>query len=303
MKDGQRNDEQLDEARALGVERAEQLLRGVIIPPRPTVLVDVLEQQRSGDADLDRIASLIENDVALSAGTLKVVNSTFFGLRRKIGSVSHAVRLLGVNNVVNIVTGLMLHSAFSGTKAAFMDEYWTWSSRRAMVAAGVAARTGAVQRDEAYAVGLFADCGVPLLFRKFPEYPNIYRAAELAQEVTATAFEDARLGTDHAVVGYIMGRSWKLPDSFCQCILRHHDTTDSFTQSQGELDDAAGLLATLLVSNHVMRMCSGLPVTREWEAVGIAVTAHLGLTEAQLAGILADAEGQLTEEANTIELP
>ncbi len=124
--------------RFVGIEKAEELLKGIIIPPRPAVLVGVLEEQARPDPDLTKIGDLIASDVALAASTLKVVNSPFFGLRRKVGSVHHAVSLLGVSNIVHIVTGLMLHTAFRDEKNPFMNEYWTKTNRIALVSALVA---------------------------------------------------------------------------------------------------------------------------------------------------------------------
>lgn len=265
----------LEHERALGLERAEQMLKGVLIPPRPSTLVQVLELQHAADPDLDRLAALIGSDVALAAGTLKVVNSPFFGLPRRVSSIPHAVRLLGPNNIVSIITGLMLHSAFEDGRGAFMDRFWAMAERRARIAAHTARIAGGCEAHEAYLVGLFADCGIPVLARRFKNYPEILRAGQSTTDSTVTEYEDQHLGTDHTLAGYLVARSWKLPDSFCVCILRHHDAQDHFTPET--FGAATRLLAVLVLAMHVDRELSGTPESCEWRTVGPAVEAYLGV--------------------------
>ncbi len=282
------SDSHLDREHALGIERAETLLRGVLIPPRPAVLLQVLEEQRKPDPDLSRITDLISSDVALAAGTLKVVNSPFFGLQRKVGSVRHAVRLLGIGNIVQLVTGLMLHSAFSQGKSRFMDEFWGWSNQLAMLCA-LAAREARIVPEDAYTLGLFADCGVPLLLRRFPDYPKVFTAAQGIADATATAYEDKQIGTDHAAVGYMIGKSWKLPDAVCHCILRHHDAVDYYGTKHEAVGEATPMLAVLVLAVHLLRSLHGLPVSYEWTRIGDAVKSCLGMSDEQIAALAAEA--------------
>lgn len=108
----------LEGQRALDVAETEALLRSVLIPPRPTLLVAVLEEQGKPDPDLDHIAELISEDVALAASTLKLVNSPLFGLARPVVDIRHAVRMLGLKNISGLITGLLLHQAFRNLRGA-----------------------------------------------------------------------------------------------------------------------------------------------------------------------------------------
>ena len=264
--------------RALELERTEALLQGVIIPPCPTVLLEVLDEEARPEPDIDRIAKAIGSDVALAAGTLKVVNSPFFGLQRRVGSVQHAVRLLGLRNVVSIVMGLMLHSAFRNNKGPFMDAFWKWSNQLGLIAALVAREVEDVEPEETYALGLFIDCGVPVLALRFPNYPEVFKAAQVQREVTHCQYEDEALHTDHATVGYMVAKSWKLPQVFAQCILRHHDEEDYYSAPHPTLgEQEARQLAVLMVAQYLHDRQNGLPESVEWQAVGASGLAFLGL--------------------------
>lgn len=268
--------------RFVGIEKAEELLKGIIIPPRPAVLVGVLEEQARPDPDLTKIGDLIASDVALAASTLKVVNSPFFGLRRKVGSVHHAVSLLGVSNIVHIVTGLMLHTAFRDEKNPFMNEYWTKTNRIALVSALVARTYTDVAPEEAYTTGLFLDCGIPLLLRRFKNYPDVYRDATSQTERPMIVVEDEVLGTDHTLAGLLVARSWALPDAICQCVLRHHDTVDLFSRPNQNHSSWLSLLAISLVSQQLAAEVEGQTESFEWRELGSAIRSYMGLNDEAL---------------------
>ncbi|MBO6576198.1 MAG: HDOD domain-containing protein [Rhodothermales bacterium] len=263
----------------LSVKRAEELLKGVMIPPQPTILVNVLNERSKPDPDLERIGDIISADVALAASMLKVVNSPFFGLRRKIGSIHHAVRLLGIGNVVNIASGLMLKAAFADQRGPFMDTFWKHSARHGVVATMIARETRVSTAEDSYAAGLFADCGVPVLRRRFANYSELYAQAQIVDEFTWTEYEEEELGTNHAVVGYMMAHGWMLPDVLAQGILQHHDPVDQFHGAGFDAEPAVQLQAVLHTTLHVCRAIDGLPVSKEWEAFGDRILAFLGVDD------------------------
>lgn len=276
--------------RAVELRNAEKLMKGILIPPRPSVLVEVLNEQLKSDPDLKRISDLIGQDVALSAGVLRVVNSPFFGLRRKISDIDHAVRLMGPRSVTNIVTALMLHSAFTDSRGTFMDEFWNDSGKLAAMTSHAARVSRAIPPEEGYAIGLLANCGVPLMKKRFADYPSVYEHALTSEDGTVSEFEDDAVGTDHTLVGHIMGTSWELPETFCQCILRHHDTADYFEAKEDDIGVAAPPLAVLHLGQHLFRSVQGLPPSREWAVLGDVVCSYLGVSDDELDDLLSDAE-------------
>lgn len=286
--------------RAVELKNAEDLMKGIMIPPRPTVLVEVLNEQSKPDPDLKRIADLISKDVAISAGVLRVVNSSFFGLRRKISSIDHAVRMMGVRSVTNIVTALMLHSAFTDSKGRFMDEFWNDSGELAATTSHAARASRAIAPEEGYAVGLFANCGVPLMLKKFPNYPGVYEEALRVENTSVSDYEDDEFGTDHTLVGYIMGKSWELPETFCQSILRHHDTTDYFEGKEEDIADATPPLAVLHLGQHLYRHVRELPASYEWTLLGETVCRYLGISPDELDDLEADAT-RLSDEGTGLD--
>ncbi|MDH5519578.1 MAG: response regulator, partial [Acidimicrobiia bacterium] len=78
-------------------------------------LVSAIE---SGQANNDELAEIVSEDVALTAEILRLLNSSFFGLSRRVESVAQAVGFLGVDVLRAIVAG---HSVFNQRGSSTVD--------------------------------------------------------------------------------------------------------------------------------------------------------------------------------------
>lgn|SRR5574340_401278 len=201
----------------------EQVLNGIHLPPCPAALVAAIKEVRSPDADLGKIARLVGQDVGLSAPMLKLANSPYFGLRNKASSIQQAVVVLGLRNTVNLLSNVALRANVVRNLPG-MDEFWDRSSMTALAASRIAAQIPGVSRDDAYNVGLFHDCGVPVMMQKFPDYlEKIGEQPRISGNVCE--MEDNCYSTTHAAVGNLLARNWLLPPNMCRAILCHHDRT------------------------------------------------------------------------------
>lgn len=257
------------------LEEAEKVVKGINIPPRPKLLAEINAELQKADADVNKVANGIAKDVGLSASILKVMNSPFYGLRTKIGSIPHAVQLLGINNVKHIITGLMLKNALGGESQA-LERFWDSSEKVAKISAYIASLLPKVPRDEVYTFGLFRECGVPLLMQRLDDYKQTLQIAGGGSK-PMTMIEDERHGTNHAVVGYMVAKTWKLPETISEAILRHHDY-----EMLSDSSDCNPMVYTLVSINYLaeflndemLRMRDNAP----WRFVGGAVLDHLGIT-------------------------
>ncbi len=74
----------------IDMKAVENALAGFTIPPQPEVLLRIKQEIELEDPNINTIATLINMDIGIAGFTLKVVNSAYFGLRRKISSIEHA---------------------------------------------------------------------------------------------------------------------------------------------------------------------------------------------------------------------
>jgi len=157
----------------LSQEQIQAILKGTHIPPQPQIMVDLQMEQVMPDCSLARISELISQDVGLSGKVLKMVNSPLYGLSNKITSINQAVNLMGSDSVINLVNALSIKGELSNDDIITLGSFWDNAMEIAMACTMIAKQIGFSSPDEAYSLGLFHNCGVPLLTMRFPNYPTV----------------------------------------------------------------------------------------------------------------------------------
>jgi len=268
-------------------DEAERVVRELGIPPCPAVLTRLLKEMRQDDADFKKIGELISSDVGLAAAMLKTVNSPFFGLRTKATSVQQSLSLLGMRNVVQIVTGSLLRMAFAES-GDDLEQYWEKSSGIAQIAARIARPLAGLDRDEAYTFALFRDCGIPLMMRKFPKYADFLADEVATASRTFTEVEQALFKLDHARVGHQLAANWGLPEDTAFAILHHHEYE---VRDRKEFAQAGTrLIATGLVAEYLYCRHTGSANCYEWDKGGAFAQEMFGINEQTLAGYADEVE-------------
>jgi HD-like signal output (HDOD) protein len=272
-------------ATQLTEEQIRHILQGIRVPPQPQILVDLQIEQVMPDPDMDQVARLIRQDVSLSGMMLKFVNSPFFALKNKITSIEQAVALLGADTVINIVNGLTIKGEMTDDTIQSMTRFWDTATDIAMVSATIAKQIGAKNPDEAYAIGLFHNAGIPLMMHRFPNYDAILQESYAAPAPRIIDVENRHLNTNHAVVGYYTAKSWNLPPHLCDVIAEHHNAQQIFAKKDGKQPERKTLLAILKIAEHLcgnFRILGQQVEDLEWEVIQQEVLEYTGLSSYDL---------------------
>ncbi|GAA3966648.1 HDOD domain-containing protein [Allohahella marinimesophila] len=269
----------------MNAEQIEKVLQGIKIPPQPQILVDIQMEQIMPNPDITQIARLIRRDVGLAGTILKVVNSPFYGIKSHITSIEQAVALLGLTSVVNIVNGISIKGSMSDAQITELTKFWDTTSDVASIAASIARKVGYHSPDEAYLLGLFHNCGIPLMMLRYPNYKDLQIRAYADPHKRITEWENEQIQTNHAVVGYYTGRAWNLPAELCQIIAEHHRVdAEYFTEESGPHQRKAltAILKTAehLAGNHLK--LGNQTEDHEWDRIHEAVLELLGLSSYDL---------------------
>jgi len=268
-------------------DEAERIVRELGIPPCPTILTRLMAEMRQDEPDFRKIAALISSDVGLAAAMLKTVNSPFFGLRTKATSVQQAISLLGLKNVIQIVTGSLLRMAFPEGGEA-LDAYWERSAGIAQVAARLARPLAGLDRDEVYTFALFRDCGIPLMLRKYPPYADFLVEEEVTANRPVTQVEQILFKMDHARVGSQLAATWLLPEDLSEAILYHHDYP---AVANGEVSEGVGKLVGVgLVAEYLYLRHVAHPTAYEWDKGGQMALELFETSEEELTGYQEEVE-------------
>jgi diguanylate cyclase (GGDEF)-like protein len=194
------------------------------LPTLPGIAIKILEAVQKERPDLQEIAEVLSTDPPLSGEVLKLINSPFFGLTRKVTSVSHAVSMLGMNVVKNMALSFALVKNFSSNGQGDFDylRFWKYSLTTAIAARMIAEDVSAETPEDAFFLGLLHDMGNLALARCLPDQYNLVVQEAEAGQCCNFQVENQVLGFDHMDLGRHLVRSWGLPSKFWQPIGCHH---------------------------------------------------------------------------------
>ncbi|MGF6224704.1 HD-like signal output (HDOD) protein [Pseudomonas sp. F-14 TE3482] len=268
----------------LTTEQIQQSLQGISVPPQPQIMVDLQMEQYMPDPDLEVIAKLISQDPGLSGALLKIVNSPYYGLSNKITAIQRAVNLLGSRSIINLINAQSIKGELNDDAIVTLNRFWDTAQDVAMTCLTLAKRVGVQAGDEAYALGLFHDCGIPLMIKKFPDYMKVLEQAyaNASAECRVVDTENKQYNTNHAVVGYYTAKSWRLPEHVTQAIANHHNALAIFSDESSRNTPLKNLLAILKMAEHIcasFRVLGNQSEDYEWNSVGPLVLDYIGLSE------------------------
>lgn len=245
------------------------------VPAKPQILIDIQSLMAEELPDIDKIALLISSDVGLSSAILKVINSPLYGVNRKVSKIKHAVMALGLRAVNGLVVALLLKSSIQGTSSISLERFWESAIDVARAMSFIGGRIDVkIPVDTLYSIGLFQNCGVPILALKYSDYNDVLAQAS-SLGVNSIALEEQSYNTNHAVVGYYVASSWNLPSEICQIIMRHHDVDylNVITGSNEQL-----VFAILKAAENLVERVKRQSFSPDWEYVQEAVFDVLGIS-------------------------
>ena len=243
----------------------------VRIPSPPPLLDELKRRLDDPRASMEDIGKVVQTDAGLTASLYRILAKPVYGLRRPPETVAQAVSLAGLKTVAELVKGLSLENAIYG-ESAFYPWFWERANEIAHYASAIAWKQRTVCNifpEHAYMAALFLDCGVPILIQHLEKYEYAFITSNSYIWPNVPA-EDAKFNTDHAVVGYLAAKHWKLPNYVCQAVRWHHDPVNVD-------DQAATLVAIMQTAKHIYNINSMQDdsdwtnhETRALEEIGVA---------------------------------
>ena len=192
------------------------------LPSLPVVVLELLSSMDQDDTDVHVLAQKIELDQALAAKTLRIANSSFYGMQSKVTSIPQAVSVLGFHSIRTVVTACALTSSFAPAAGGFdFQAFWRHSLATAIAARLLAPHLG-VNPETAFTAGLLHDLGTLVLVTRFPAEHALVRSYRQAHDCQMADAELAVIGIDHAQVGSALAAYWKFPEAIQQAVADHH---------------------------------------------------------------------------------
>ncbi|NPA94633.1 MAG: HDOD domain-containing protein [Thermodesulfobacteria bacterium] len=198
------------------------------------------------------ISSIVEPDASLCAQLLRVANSAYFGLRRKVNSIEKAVMLIGVNEVRNLSLAICLANQFKvGSLAKGFDlrRFWIHNLLTSFCAKEIGKDKSFVDVDEVYLMGLLHDLGRMAMAEIFPEDFNLIEVK--ARKLGVGVWEIERThGITHTIIGRILAERWALTPQLSDILAFHHEPIKSKKYSREcAVINVAAYIAKMVESN------------------------------------------------------
>jgi putative nucleotidyltransferase with HDIG domain len=262
------------------------------LPSLPAVVMELLGSIDQENVDISVLAKKVSYDQALTAKTLRLANSSTYGLQVKVTTIQQAMTFLGFQATRNLIIAVAVTGCFpSGLCPGFDDKAFWRHSIATAACARVLARRVRLNQDYAFTAGLLHDIGRLVLVSKHPQRYQQVISERAAQDCDLVEVERALLGVDHVAAGVALAEHWNFSDTMRQAIAHHHEP-----ETPG-----AGFLATIVhVANAIVH---ALDLAREQDELVPAVSSvawtALGLSEESYLHAFRETELQF-EEMSTI---
>ncbi|RSZ56478.1 HDOD domain-containing protein [Massilia atriviolacea] len=258
------------------------------LPSLPAVVMELLTSIDQEDIDITVLAKKVSHDQALTAKTLRLANSSLYGLQVRVTTIQQAITYLGFQTTRNLITASALTGCFAEGRCAAFDHKAFWRhSIGSACCAKVLARRVRFNQDYAFTAGLLHDIGRLVLVSSFPDLYQQVMEYRAANDTYVQDAELAVMGVDHVQAGMALAEHWNFSDTMRMAIAFHHDPG---------LPDA-GLLATIVhVANAIVH---ALDLGRESDdlvpAVSPVAWTALGLNEECYLQVFRETELQYEE--------
>lgn len=252
---------ELDKARVAGP------LQQIVIPPCPELLAKLQEALAKDEPDLNEVARIASTDVAMSASLIKAANSPLFAAGQPSRTLGQAMNRLGLEQTAAVMVGFLAQRAIK-VHTPQLARFWERSSKRALAMAFLAAKFPGMSADVAHTFGLFCHVGLPVMVQSIKGYVGTMVEAQARIDRPFVATENANHKTDHAVVGALVARVWRLSPAVTAAIRLHHDL-EALGERSAE-PDVNTLIAVGLLADYFMRRHEGLEQDVDWVRFGEA---------------------------------
>jgi HD-like signal output (HDOD) protein len=109
----------------------------------PIVYHKLQRTLKKPESSFEDFANIINTDPKITARLLNLVNSSFYGFSKKIESVHHAISIIGLKQLIELILSTEIINKFKGISVELIDAEAFWIHS---VACGLAARAIAVKK-------------------------------------------------------------------------------------------------------------------------------------------------------------
>jgi len=210
------------------------------LPSLPELYCKLMNELESPDSSLEKVGDIIAQDVGMTSKILQVANSGFFGYSQNVSSPLHAVQILGMDLIQNLVLTYEVFSKLGELESGktFVDRIWKHSVDVAGTSMLLAREEGMDLEIEnfAFTAGLLHEIGKIILLLNFPQKFKEFLAIKFRDQNRSNhEIEEEVFGFSHAKIGAHLVGLWGLPDPIVEAILFHETPAECASNAPSPL--------------------------------------------------------------------
>jgi HD-like signal output (HDOD) protein len=180
------------------------------LPSIPRIVAMVLSELNREEPSLRAISQLINSDIGLATRLLGLANSAQFNFSHKIGSVSDALAVLGLDQVRSLTVAAAMAGAFKSVPGLELLDFWRYSLNVAKLSRPLA-RTAHVNPGLAFTAGLVHAAGELVMHLGMPDQMGWLNDRVKPLSPKRAKAEQHLLGYCYAQVGAAFAKRWEFP--------------------------------------------------------------------------------------------
>jgi len=189
-----------------------------MMPQTARKVIDLVSKEATTAQDL---AKVIEKDANITTRILKISNSAFYGLRREVTTVQHAIVILGYKSVRSLViatSGKAMHKRMGITEQMM----WDHSVGTAIFGRLIAGTLPHTIGDLAFVGGLLHNVGKAIMNNECGKAYTEVMKIVYNQGADYVDAEKHVFKYTYPEVGFRVVEKWGLPESIVKIIRFHH---------------------------------------------------------------------------------
>jgi putative nucleotidyltransferase with HDIG domain len=204
---------------------AEKIVTSVLkVAALPEVVLkfsEAIKDPLTSNQDLENIVS---EDSALAAKVLMIANSALFNFPSKIDTIANAITIIGHKQLSEIILSCSIVAMFKDIPQDVIDmeQFWKHSIAVATAARIIASSRREQNIEKYFTAGLLHDIGKLIIFVEASKYAvEVLKQCSEKKELMHKVEKEV-LGFDHAKLGAMLLKKWKLPDEVVAAVYYHH---------------------------------------------------------------------------------
>lgn len=278
----------------LGDNPKSVLPQRVRLPVFPKAAIEFSRKSQEPNATTTELGSIVETDSGLTCELLRHVNSSAFGLRRKIATAKHAIAALGIRETCLFLLSSSLAGAIRGRQSKVIDirEFSANNLERAYFAQEVAKLLKA-DPDLAFSAAMLADFILPdVMTQLYPSYHDFIEQSG-NEPRRLVQYEQDTFGWQHPQAAALVMFGWGFPDDLICCVLLHHHGFKLLADSTLRSTSAAAVAVASFIPDGLNQVPDGMDLLfrleQKWNAFHLVEIAERVYEQVERIGLgLAD---------------